>query len=353
MFKNILAAYGIRSDVVVQPFGSGLIHKTWKILDHDGEYILQKINHNVFKNPGQIADNIERIASWLKNASPGYFLPVPVKTKNGESFLDLPGEGYFRVFPFVKDSHTYDIAQTPQQAYQAARQFGRFTRTLNDFPVADLNITLPDFHNLSARYAQFEQAAQKGNPSRIRDAQETIQYLYSNNSIVSTYVQIVSDKSFKLRVTHHDTKISNILFDGDDKGICVIDLDTMMPGYFISDAGDMMRTYLSPVSEEEKDLSKIIIRENFFYGIARGYLEEMGSLLSPVEIEHFVYSGMFMIYMQALRFLTDYLNDDVYYGSSYPGHNFNRAKNQATLLARLLERSKDLNKMVARIHPTH
>jgi hypothetical protein len=126
-----------------------------------------------------------------------------------------------------------------------------------------------------------------------------------------------------------------------------------MPGYFISDVGDMIRTYVSPVSEEEKNFDKISIRENFFYAIARGYLEEMGKELTPPEIDHFVYSGMFMTYMQALRFLTDHLNNDKYYGASYPGHNYMRALNQVTLLQRLLERQAELTRLVTRIRLWH
>ena len=144
--------------------------------------------------------------------------------------------------------------------------------------------------------------------------------------------------SFKLRVTHHDTKISNVLFNQEDKGLCVIDLDTVMPGYFISDVGDMIRTYLSPANEEEKDFSKIEIREEYFSAIWKGYMSEMNDELSTEEKNHFIYAGKFMIYMQAIRFLTDHLNNDIYYGAKYPGHNLVRAGNQAVLLQRLLEK---------------
>ena len=350
MLEEVLSSYGITT-AIIQPYGSGLIHNTWKINDQSNDYILQRINHNVFKQPEDIAKNIEAIASWLRKNHPEYFFVIPVETENNGSLLHVPSEGYFRLFPFVKNSHTHDVAESSEQAFEAARQFGLFTCVLKDFPIEDLKITLPDFHNLSYRYIQFENAVQSGNSKRIKEAEKTIHYLHSHNDIVSTYQQILSDKEFKLRVTHHDTKISNVLFDNSEKGICVIDLDTVMPGYFISDVGDMMRTYLSPVSEEEKDLSKIHIREDYFYGIAKGYLQEMGTELSYVEIQHFVYAGLFMIYMQALRFLTDYLNDDKYYGSSYPGHNYIRAKNQATLLQRVLEKRNELSKIVAGINP--
>ena len=353
MLEKVLPLYSIKNTATIQSFGSGLIHNTWKIEDRSQEYILQRINHEVFKEPSFIADNITRIASWLEKNHPEYFFVAPLKTKRKESIVHIPGEGFFRLFPFVKDSLTHNIAQTPQQAFEAARQFGSFTRVLNNFPVEDLKITLPDFHNLSFRYSQFEEAVRSGNSTRAAEAKKTIDYLYSHKGILSIYQQIISDKEFKLRVTHHDTKINNVLFDKNEKGICVIDLDTVMPGYFISDVGDMMRTYLSPVSEEEKDFDKISIRENFFYAIARGYLEEMGKELSKAEIDHFVYSGMFMTYMQALRFLTDHLNNDKYYGASYAGHNYVRAMNQVTLLQRLLEKRTELNEMVNRIRLWH
>jgi len=353
MLEKVLPLYSISNTAIIKSFGSGLIHNTWKVHDGSNEYILQKINHAVFKEPSFIADNITGIASWLKKNHPEYFFVAPIKTRNAESIVHIQDEGYFRLFAFVKDSCTHDIARTPQQAFEAARQFGCFTRVLNDYPVETLKITLPDFHNLAYRYSQFEEALRSGNRSRINECEKTIQYLYSHNDILSTYEQILLDKDFKLRVTHHDTKINNVLFDKDEKGICVIDLDTVMPGYFISDVGDMMRTYLSPVSEEEKNFEKISIRENFFYAIARGYLEEMGSELSPAEIDHFVYSGLFMTYMQALRFLTDHLNNDKYYGASYPGHNYIRAMNQVTLLQRLLEKQGELTRMVSRIRLWH
>jgi len=351
MLDEVLSAYGISTTAKTQPHGSGLIHNTWKITDGSNQFVLQRINHHVFKQPEYIAHNIEAIASWLKANHPDYFFVTPVKTLKDENMLHLDSYGYFRMFPFVKGSFTYDVAQNSRQACEAARQFGLFTSVLRDFPAEDLKITLPDFHNLAYRYKQFENAIETGNSSRIDSSKEEIDYLLSRNHIVSTYKQIVSAKEFKIRVTHHDTKINNVLFDKDGKGICVIDLDTVMPGYFISDVGDMLRTYLSPVSEEERDFKAIAIREDFFEGIASGYLREMSRELTRKEVEHFFYSGLFIIYMQALRFLTDYLNDDVYYGAAYLGHNHVRAKNQIVLLERLLEKEAELNKIVTAISP--
>jgi thiamine kinase-like enzyme len=196
------------------------------------------------------------------------------------------------------------------------------------------------------RYAQFETAIKEGNKERIKQSAIIISFLKNQYEIVSISEQISNNPGFKKRVTHHDSKISNVLFDKNNRGLCVIDLDTVMPGYFISDFGDMMRTYLSPVSEEEKDLTKIEIRDEYFKAIADGYLSEMENELSAVEKKYLVYAGKFMIYMQALRFLTDHLNNDVYYGAKYDGHNFVRANSQATLLKKIIEKEKLLEELV-------
>jgi aminoglycoside phosphotransferase (APT) family kinase protein len=172
----------------------------------------------------------------------------------------------------------------------------------------------------------------EGNKERIREASGLIQSAREHYRIVETYAKIRQDPDFHLRVTHHDTKISNVLFDAQGKGICVIDLDTVMPGHFISDVGDMMRTYLSPASEEEKDFSKLEVRPDFYRAIREGYLEEMGGQMTLGEKRHFFFAGEFLIYMQALRFLTDYLDNDIYYGRSYENHNLVRAGNQLALL---------------------
>ena len=167
--------------------------------------------------------------------------------------------------------------------------------------------------------------------------------------VVDIFETIVRNPSFKLRVTHHDTKISNVLFSKENKGLCVIDLDTVMPGYFISDVGDMLRTYLSPVNEEETDFSKIEIREEYFSSIWNGYMGQMKDELHEEEKSHFIYAGKFMIYMQAIRFLTDYLNDDLYYGSKYEGQNFVRAGNQMVLFKKLIEKETSLKAIVGNL----
>jgi aminoglycoside phosphotransferase (APT) family kinase protein len=159
-----------------------------------------------------------------------------------------------------------------------------------------------------------------------------VKYLQSKSGIVDRYKLFLAGKDVRVRVTHHDTKISNVLFDQAGKGLCVIDLDTVMPGYFLSDVGDMFRTYVCPVSEEEKDLDKIVVRKEYLEAVRQGYLQAMAGSLTNFELDHFHFAGTMLIYMQAIRFLTDYLTGDKYYGSRYPGQNLVRAQNQGRLL---------------------
>lgn len=344
--KKILSNYEIADpQIIIEPYGSGLINNTWKVFDGNNEYILQRINNNVFKQPLHIEYNIHLVAQYLKKNHPDYLFAAPVKTKMQEEMVYHP-EGYFRLFPFIKNSYTIDVATTPKQAFESARQFGLFTKMLAEFRADSLKATIPDFHNLTLRFQQFEDACKHGNPARLKESMNAIHFIRKHDDILKKFQYIQTDRAFKLRVTHHDTKISNVLFGKNGMGLCVIDLDTVMPGYFISDFGDMMRTYLSPVSEEEKDFDKIEVRDEFFQAILEGYLKEMSSELSEAELKHFVYAGMFMTYMQAVRFLTDYLNNDTYYSTTYEKQNYIRANNQLTLMQRILDKENILNKMV-------
>lgn len=341
---EVLGAFGLphESPEIVH-FGTGLINKTWKVTSNREEFILQKINHRVFPEPGAIARNITRIAGYLRKFYPEYKFAAPVPTLSGEDILFDGDSGYYRVFPFITGSRTCTVAQTSEMAYEAAAQFGKFTRMLSGMEAGSLEITIPDFHNLGKRYQQFLDSIHQTDAKRKTEASEWIMELFASQNIVEEYNYIIRNPEFKTRVTHHDTKISNVLFDANQKGICVIDLDTVMPGYFISDIGDMMRTYLCPVTEEESDLSKIRVRKEFYQAIVHGYRSEMKEELTETEKKYFFYAGKFSIYMQALRFLTDFLNGDIYYGSAYPGQNLMRAANQVILLKKLVVLEPELN----------
>ncbi|MHA4895860.1 phosphotransferase enzyme family protein [Pedobacter sp. PWIIR3] len=341
MLQNILEHYNINgANCQIQAFGSGLINHTWKVTVENKVYILQRINTTVFKTPENIDYNLSKLKAFFQLEHPSYLFAGPLETDTGKTMVQADDE-YYRLQPFIMGSHTVDAVQSPLEAYEAAKQFGKFSRLLNDFDAASLTHTLPDFHNLTLRVAQFKEALANADDELKATAASEIVWAEQYMDIAEQFEKLVKDKTIPLRVIHHDTKISNILFNDNHKGLCVIDLDTVMPGYFISDVGDMMRTYLCAATEEEQDLSKIVIREAVFKEIYRGYMEEMGTTLGAAEKSLFAYSGKFMIFMQALRFLTDFLNGDTYYPTKYEGHNLKRSRNQLTLLNQYIAFEKD------------
>ena len=348
MNKELLAAYGLHVEQCdITGFGSGLINHTWLIVDKTSgkRYILQRVNDAIFKKPEDIAFNIRTVKSYLQSHYPDYLFEAPLFTKDGHDIVKTE-EGYFRVFRFIENSYSIDVVEKPQQAYEAARQFGLFTANLDQFDAQSLKITLPNFHNLPLRFQQFEEALANGNKQRIEQAKDEISFLLEHRNIADEASQL---NQLPIRVIHHDTKISNVLFGNDGKGLCVIDLDTLMPGYFVSDLGDMMRTYLSPANEEEADFTKVEVRIDYFEALLEGYLGAMKAIFTPQEKEFIVYSGQFMIYMQALRFITDHLNNDSYYGTRYEGHNFVRGGNQISLLKKYLARSEEMNRIANKL----
>jgi Ser/Thr protein kinase RdoA (MazF antagonist) len=316
-----------------EPIHQGLINSTYTIQTSNGKFILQSINHRIFKSPSAIDNNINAISNYLQKHHLNYLFTHLVPALNGNTLVQWEG-GYYRAFHKI-EAYALSVLENENQVEEAAKQFAGFTHFLKNFEVNQLKDTLPDFHNLSLRYHQFSEAIIKGNSKRIADTQEAISFLVSYKKYVDTYSKFIRHAEVKKRVTHHDTKISNVLFqkkEGIEKAICVIDLDTVMSGYFISDVGDMCRTCLSAVSEEEKDLNKVLVDPAKWKALEKGYLHIMQDELSSFERDHFFYAGQFMIYMQALRFLSDHLNNDIYYGANYEGQNLVRTLNQIQLL---------------------
>lgn len=346
MIEKVLTSFGVSHGAKYEPYGNGLINNTWKVFTERGNYILQRVNTDVFPVPRAIADNILMIKKYLDQVAPKYFFIGSLATIKGDSVAEVDGD-FYRLFPFVDGSITIDEVENPAQAYQAAKQFGKFTRMLDAFNPNKLNIAIKNFHNLPFRVEQYQEALKTASSKRLAEAQWAINEVARHFEIVNEFNQIQAEDRLTLRVIHHDTKINNVLLDGNTGlGICVIDLDTIMPGYFISDVGDMMRTYLSPSSEEDTHTENIKVRVDVFSAIYKGYMEEMGKVLTLAEKELFIYSGKFMIFMQALRFLTDFLNGDIYYKVSSKRHNLNRAENQIMLLNKYIESETDFNHII-------
>ena len=346
--EEICKAYGFDSAAItVQQIGSGHINRTYLLSTlTDEKYILQNINVSIFKNPNAIATNIKAVANELRQLNPEYLFPAPIATLNGDLMFNNKGE-YWRLLPFVSNTIALESLSLPKQAYEAAKQFGKLSRLLTNFDASRLTPTIPGFHNLSWRYEQFSEALNQTSTTLKGKAQHEIEVALRHHFIVDYYHSYENRKDLPNRVMHHDTKISNVLLDEVDyHGVCVIDLDTLMPGKFISDLGDMMRTYLCAFSENEKDLEKIKIRIPYFKATIEGYLSEMGRILTETEKELILFAGKYIIYMQALRFLTDYLNGSIYYPIHYADQNLDRAKNQFKLLSEIFENEKILQDII-------
>lgn len=336
----------------IERHGAGLINNTFRLVHlpgTDGEdYMLQRINTHVFRDPHVLVRNHRRAADYLSQVHPEYFFLAPVPAADGRDLLEWNGE-FWRMLPFVRDTYTVNEADDPKQAFEAARQFGRLADHLAGIPLGAFQPSIPNFHNLTLRYSDFQGAVNGAEEARLEHASSLVDAFERYSRIPIRYEELKTDPDFPDRLMHHDTKINNVLLDNQtSEGVCVVDLDTLMPGKLISDLGDMVRTYVSPVSEEETDFSQIEIREPFYEALMKGYLGELKDSLTATETEVLFYAGQFMIYMQGIRFLTDYLNGDVYYPVQYPLHNFNRALNQLTLLERLNEKEARLREIIDR-----
>ncbi len=328
MMQSILEQYGWENATAI-PLSQGLINQTFDVHTAHGNFILQSINTQVFKDPFSIDHNIKAIGQYYNTNRQDQLFTHLVPNLRGETLIACEGKQY-RAFKKI-EGIALDVLTTAAEAKEAAQQFGQFTASLTEFPIGELKVTIPQFHDLALRYHQFEQALIHGDSKRIDTAKDAILFLKSHQSYVKKWIHFTTNKEAHLRVTHHDTKISNVLFK-DENAICVIDLDTTMPGYFISDVGDMCRTYLCPVNEACQDLNQIKVIPERWTAIQNGYSEAMGEFLTSFEKDHFAFSGQSIIFMQALRFLTDYLQLDQYYKVERPSQNLDRTLNQNQLL---------------------
>ncbi|MES1220758.1 MAG: phosphotransferase [Bacteroidota bacterium] len=336
--KEVLSAFSNGNEYnSVEQLGNGLINHTFKITDEKNNKILllQQINKNVFKKPFDVQDNFIKLWQY-KNGAKHILLPTPVHSKKTETLFIDKDKNYWRAFEFLNGTVTLDVPQNADQAKATAKTFGQLTAFLSSFNAESLNVVIPDFHNLSFRYHQFEEALVTAKPARLQKAATLIEDVKNRKKYKEFYDGLTKSSAFPKRVMHHDAKIANVLFDKETGNvICAIDFDTTMPGYFFSDLGDMIRSMACSSDEHNTEFAKLHVRKDFYKAIVSGYLEVMNDYLTDEEKKYIHSAGLLMIYMQAVRFLADYLNNDIYYQISYPEQNYDRAMNQITLLENL------------------
>ena len=324
-------------DITVEKIGGGLINHSYKVCcELKSDFFLQQINKNVFTHPEQVQENYIQLWQYAEFEFTGLRLPAPKYCgRNSTLYIDKK-ENYWRAFEFIEESKTTNKATTPAQAKATAKAFAKFTAAYNEMNIHQLKMVISGFHNLSLRYQQFEEAVSGELYERMSIALPIVNELKQREKYKHFFEIITESVEFPQRVMHHDAKIANVLFHKKTgKVICPVDYDTTMPGYFFSDLGDMIRSMVCNEDENSTNFDNISIRKEFYEAIIAGYMGVMTNVFNETEKKYIHYSGLLIVYMQALRFLTDYLNGDIYYRIDYAGQNLNRAKNQLTLLQKL------------------
>lgn len=327
------------------PFGSGHINDTFKITTNSLQnnlYLLQRINHHIFQDVEGLMNNIESVCKHLKEKLAHLGEKEVLKrtmtivpTYDNKNYYQDENGDYWRVFHLIPETRSYDILETQEQAYSGGMAFGQFQKQLSDLDPKTIVEILPNFHNIEFRLSNLRDAIEKNPAKRVEKIQDLLDYIFEREEKMRTVLELGRSNKLPLRITHNDTKFNNVLLDKDDNVQCVIDLDTVMPGYVAYDFGDAIRTIINSAAEDEADLSKIVLNIPLFQSFTAGYLSEAKEFLTDAEVDSLIPAVHLLPYMQAVRFLTDYINGDTYYKIAYPEHNLVRTKAQLKLVHEL------------------
>lgn len=346
---------GIGEVESVSPLTSGLINQTYLVstVGDKPNYVLQCINHNIFKDVDLLQHNIENVTGHIRKKLEErgetdidrkvlHFL----STDEGKTY-HFDGEHYWRVCVFIKDSKTLD-AVTPETSYLVGLKFGEFEAMLSDMPEY-LEETIPNFHNMEFRLKQLRDAVEANPAGRMEEVKDLVDEIEKDSYDMCVAERYYREGKLPKRVCHCDTKVSNMLFDNDDNVLCVIDLDTVMSSFVFSDFGDFLRSAANTSAEDEEDLSKVRFNFDIFKSFAKGYIESASCFLTPLEIEMLPYAVKLFPYMQAVRFLTDYINGDTYYQIKFPQHNLVRTKAQYKLYKEVSLKTQEMNDYISSV----
>ncbi len=341
-------------DSEIDSYGNGHINDTY--ITNTKNYILQRINTNIFKKPDELMQNIENVTKHIRckmkalGRDEDRSTLTVVKTRKGESFVKCDDDHVYRVYKFIGGSETIEKAESDVHMYNAGRGFGEFQQMLTDYPVDTLFDTIPNFHNTVKRVEALETAIRENRTGRLLFVKDEVEFALSRAKDAAVILEGIEDGSIPLRVTHNDTKINNILFDDQThEPLCVIDLDTVMQGSLLYDFGDALRIGASSAAEDEEDLDKVWFDEKLFEAFAKGFLEFMGKDITPREKELLSFSAKLLTYECGIRFLTDYLNGDTYFKIHKPAHNLIRARNQFKLVKDIEDKMDKLNEIIANL----
>lgn len=347
--ENIVNQFELKGKLFsCQPYGNGHINDTYLVelinAENKKSYILQRINKKVFKEPLQVIHNIEKVLDHLKLKRMGV---LKTYKSSGLPFVIDSEKNYWRLYNFIPQSKSFEIVTNKTQAFEAAKCFAEFQKAIIDLCTDNFYDTIPNFHNLEIRLAQFKSSVHEDVARRIINIKPEIAFIRNHQSVSDDVMNLVQNNLIPIRLTHNDTKLNNVLFDNDSgESICVIDLDTLMPGSILYDFGDMVRTFTSPVAEDELMTEKSQVRIEIFEEICRGYLSQLKNELTENEKNNLLLGAKYMMLIIAVRFITDYLKGDIYFKTQFPDHNLVRARNQFALILSLEEQEDELNLII-------
>jgi Ser/Thr protein kinase RdoA (MazF antagonist) len=343
-----------------QPYGSGHINDTYLVRLQEGHshtpWILQHINRNIFRDVPGLMGNVLRVTEHLRRRLQSHPGSAPhrealtiVPTHDGAAYhQDAEGE-FWRVYAFITGARTYDEVQSRDMAREAAKAFGTFQKLLMDLPAPALQETIPFFHHTPNRFAKLEAAIAADPVGRAATCRAEIDFALARQALTGLLVDQLAAGVLPQRVTHNDTKINNVMIDDrDGRGICVIDLDTVMPGTVLYDFGDEVRTTTGTAAEDERDLKKVRFQVDMFEALVQGYMEAAREFLVPAEIDQLAFCGRLITFEIGIRFLTDYLEGDVYFKTHRPGHNLDRLRTQFEMVRQMEQRAEEMERIVSR-----
>lgn len=360
--EKIIDQFKFKGEFVnVKEFGSGHINKTYLVtFSDDGveqKYVLQQVNDNVFKNIADLMVNVFSVTSYLRAVIKSYGGDPDretlhyIKTKDGKLYYTSEDGSFYRAYIFVRDSISYNMADTPEIFKSSGQAFGKFQRLLSDFDVNSITETIPHFHDTPWRYEnEFLPAVEKNASNRLDECKAEVEAVMSYANEMGRLTSMIETGALPIRVTHNDTKLNNVMFDKDTKEcVCVIDLDTVMPGLALYDFGDSIRFGASTAAEDESDLSKVEMNIDYFKAYAEGFLGEAGDAFNQAEKDNLAFAAKLMTLECGMRFLTDYINGDVYFHTDYPEHNLVRARNQLKLVADMDKKMNEMEEIIRNI----
>ena len=359
--ENIGRRFSIEGEFVsAVMYGTGHIHDsyaaTYNIHGQQRRFLFQWINQHVFKDPAAVMSNVSRVTAHLRSkveaqgsGEVGRRNLTLVPTREGNTYWHDGDDEYWRVYEFIEGAQSYEVVRSPDHAEACARAYGHFQRLLDDLPGPRLIETILEFHHTPSRYRTFEEAIAKDLAGRASSVRREIDFALARKELSTRLVDAQSRGEIPERVVHNDTKASNVLIDDTTgEGICVVDLDTVMPGVALYDFGDMVRAGTNPAAEDETNLDLVNMQLPLFEALVKGYLSSAGGFLVPAELAQLAFSGLLITLQQGVRFLTDHLEDDHYFRTTRENHNLDRARTQFKLVESMEAQAEQMEVVIAK-----